>query len=135
MRTWIALSILCSSPLLLHAEPVVIGHSDLGTIDRASLQRIYTGKMVELNGLRVTPVDLPPGDVLRQRFLELYLGQDEDTYIGYWTVRRYVGKGTPPRELDDPKAVIQYVRQTRGAIGYVDESDLESGLNVLSTPP
>jgi ABC-type phosphate transport system substrate-binding protein len=133
MRALIAVSILCASPLL--ADPVVIGHPNLSTLDRVSLQRIYTGKVVELNGSRVFPVDLRPGDRLRQRFLELYLDQDEDKYIGYWTVRRYVGKGTPPRELDSPEAVIQYVSQTPGAIGYVDESALKAGLNVLSTPP
>lgn len=133
MRTLLALSLLCSFPVL--ADPIVIGHPDLNGLDRVSLQRIYTGKMVELNGLRVTPVDLRRGNALRRRFLELYLGQDEDKYIGYWTVRRYVGKGTPPREFDSPEAVIRYVKQTRGAIGYVDESDLEAGLKVLSRPP
>ncbi|NVZ08582.1 hypothetical protein HW932_04835 [Allochromatium humboldtianum] len=135
MRTLLALSLslLCVPPL--RADPIVIGHAELKTLDRVSLQRIYTGKMVELNGLRVTPVDLRAGSALRRRFLELYLDQDEDGYIGYWTVRRYVGKGTPPREFDDAEAVIQYVIQTRGAIGYVDETDLKSGLNVLSTPP
>jgi hypothetical protein len=135
MRTWIALSLLCTSPLL--ADPIVIGHPSLSTIDRVSLQRIYTGKVVELNGSRVFPVDLRPGDHLRQRFLTLYLDQDEDKYIGYWTVRRYVGKGTPPRELDSPEAVIRYVTQTRGAIGYVDETDLKAGanVNVLSQSP
>ena len=80
-------------------------------------------------------MDLHPGNQLRQQFLQLYLDQDEEQYIGYWTVRRYVGKGTPPRELDSPEAVIQYVKQTPGAIGYVDESQIQTGLNVLSTPP
>lgn len=133
MRTLLALSLLFASPLF--ADPVVIGHPGLSTIDRVSLQRIYTGKVVEMNGARVFPVDLRPGDRLRQRFLELYLGQDEDKYIGYWTVRRYVGKGMPPRELDSQEAVIQYVNQTPGAISYVDETNLQAGSNVLSTPP
>lgn len=133
MRTLLVLSLICAPSLL--ADPIVIGHAELKPLDRVSLQRIYTGKMVELNGLRVTPVDLRAGNALRRRFLELYLDQDEERYIGYWTVRRYVGKGTPPREFDDTEAVIQYVTQTRGAIGYVDETDLKRGLNVLSTPP
>ena len=133
MRRLLALLLLYIAPLW--ADPVVIGHPDLHAIDRISLQRIYTGKVVEINGARLFPVDLHPGNQLRQQFLQLYLDQDEEQYIGYWTVRRYVGKGTPPRELDSPEAVIQYVKQTPGAIGYVDESQIQTGLNVLSTPP
>lgn len=133
MRMLLALSMIFASPLL--ADPVVIGHGEMKTLDRTTLQRIYTGKVVEVNGSRVTPVDLHPGNHLRQRFLEIYLGQDDEQYIGYWTVRRYVGKGTPPREFDNTQAVIQYVTQTQGAIGYIDETDLRSGINILFEPP
>ena len=85
--------------------------------------------------MRVSPVNLPPGNALRVRFLNLYLGQDDEKYIGYWTVRRYVGKGTPPRELDSVDEVIRYVSKTTGAIGYVDEHDSTAGLAILGKKP
>jgi hypothetical protein len=134
MRRWL-LSLLITQAQPLLAEPVVIGHPGLRELDLTTLQRIYTGKVIEVGGIRVFPVNLGPGDRLRQRFLERYLKQDEAAYVGYWTVRRYVGKGSPPRELGQSLEVIQFVTRTAGAIGYVDEKDLREGLNVLRRSP
>lgn len=132
-RILLALVASLAQPAL--AEPVVIGHAGLQALDLRTLQRIYTGKVVEVDGVRVSPVNLAAGNTLRQRFLARYLDQDDDKYIGYWTVRRYVGKGTPPRELSSPQDIIDYVNKTTGAIGYIDSSDLTPELNVLLERP
>lgn len=124
-------AVLLLAALSSSAEPTLIGHPGLPSLDRIMVQRIYTGRIVELDGVRVTPVDLPPGSPLRARFLGAILDQDEGKYTGYWTVRRYVGKGTPPGILGSPAEVIDFVRKTPGAIGYVDEGDLRPGLEVL----
>lgn len=110
---------------------VVIGHANVRKIDQAVLQRIFTGKTIEVDGVRVQPVNAAPGTTVRQRFLSQYLQTDEDQYVGYWTVRRYVGKGTPPPEVKLPAEMIEAVAKTPGAIGYVDEADLPPGMNVL----
>ena len=127
----IPLTLLLISALPVLADPVIIGHQGLPPLDAKTLERIYTGKVVELNGVRLTPVNLPPRSTLRERFLQDYLGQDEGKYTGYWTVRRYIGKGTPPRELDNTAEVIQFISHTTGAIGYVDEADVNPDTPVL----
>lgn len=113
------------------ADPVIIGHAGMPLLDRTTLERIYMGRLVEVQGVRVTPINLPSGSVLRARFLRDYLAQDEDKYTGYWTVRRYVGKGTPPREVGSTAAVLDVVSRTEGAIGYVDEEEVRPGVQVL----
>ena len=85
--------------------------------------------------MRVTPVNLPPGNAIRESFLRDFLAQDEDTYSGYWTVRRYVGKGTPPKELNSSAAVVEYVSKTEGAIGYIDSAETAVGVKVLLVNP
>ena len=61
----------------------------------------------------------------------MFLNQDEDKFTAYWTVRRYIGKGAPPREMSKSSDIIRFVTSTPGAIGYIDESELRPGLNVL----
>ncbi|MBK1720854.1 hypothetical protein [Thiocystis violacea] len=129
MRILITLLLIWSSAAM--AELAVIGHPGLKPIDLATLQRIYTGKVVEVDGIRVTPLNLPPGHRVREAFLRAYLDQDDAKYIGYWTVRRYVGKGTPPRELGSEAAIIQYVSKNPGAIGYIDANGLTGEFKVL----
>ncbi|HIV69508.1 MAG TPA: hypothetical protein H9903_01110 [Candidatus Aquabacterium excrementipullorum] len=110
---------------------VVIGHANVRKLDQATLQRIFTGKTIEVDGVRVQPVNAAPGTAVRQRFLSQYLQTDEDQYVGYWTVRRYVGKGTPPPEVKQGAEMVDMVGKTPGAIGYIDEADLQPGMNVL----
>lgn len=110
---------------------VVIGHPALRPINALTLEKIYTGKLIQLGEVFVTPVNAEAGSRLRERFLQAYLKQDEGRYTGYWRVRRSIGQGKPPRELASAEDVIQFVNTTPGAIGYIDEKDLRPGVLVL----
>jgi hypothetical protein len=113
------------------AGVVVVGHANVRKLDLPTVQRIYTGKVIEVGGVPVVPVNLNVGQPLRQRFLYDYLQQNEDAYLAYWTVRRYVGKGVPPRELNTVLDIIQYVQNTPGAVAYMEEADVPTSMNVL----
>ena len=110
---------------------VVIGNPNLPSLDAPTLEKVYTGRIIEVNGIAVTPVNANSGSAVRNRFLQAYLNEDEDKYTAYWIVRRYIGKGAPPRELSGSAAVINFVKSTPGAIGYIDETDVQPGVNVL----
>lgn len=113
---------------------VLIGHPGLPRIDIATAQRLFTGRAVEVAGTPVTPFNLAPGQRARERFMATVMAMDDERYIAYWTVRKHVGKGTPPRELRSPAEVIEQVAATPGAVGYILASELRPGLNVLLRP-
>lgn len=125
--------ILALSAGLAFADGVaIIGSAELPKLDGVTIQKLFTGRVVELNGTQISVVNAPPGNAVRARFLAAFLNQDEEKYIAYWTVRKFIGKGRPPLELDSSAAIIQYVQSTPGAIGYVGTADLKPGLNVLN---
>jgi ABC-type phosphate transport system substrate-binding protein len=109
----------------------VIGDARLARLDPLTLEKVYTGRVIEVDGIPVTAVNANSGSTIRNRFLQVYLNQDEDKYTAHWTVRRYIGKGTPPRELSSSAEVINFVKSTPGAIGYIDEAEVPPGVNVL----
>lgn len=110
---------------------IVIAHPSVPKTDLATLQRIYTGKVIEINSVSIVPFNAAAGSPERNRFLRDFLQQDEEKYTGYWTVRRYIGKGTPPRELGSAAEMISTVQATPGAIGYISESEWKPGVTVL----
>lgn len=110
---------------------VVVGHASLPRIDAGLVQRLFTGRAIEAGGQLATPVNLRSGHPLRQRFLAAYLQTDEDRYRAYWTVRRHVGKGAPPREADSVAELLELVARTPGALGYVEVADVRPGVNVI----
>jgi hypothetical protein len=62
------------------------------------------------------------------------MNQDDNRYVAYWTVRKHVGKGTPPRELKSASEIIEFVQNTPGAMGYIAASDLRPGMNIVMKP-
>ena len=113
-------------------EIVVIGNSNVPKMDAVTIQKVYTGKVISVSGINVTPVGVKPGATTRNLFLQEFLKQDEEKYTAYWTVRRYIGKGAPPTELASAADVINYVQSTPGAVGYIDEAELKQGMNVVA---
>jgi ABC-type phosphate transport system substrate-binding protein len=110
---------------------VVIGHASIKELTVTTVARIFTGRVIEVDGVAVTAINANVGNPLREHFLRIYLGQDEDKYTAYWTVRRYIGKGASPREFGNTNDIIDFVTTTPGAVGYIRESDIRPGLNVL----
>ena len=126
---------LCAVLLALSASAadiVVIGNSNVPKMDVLTVKKIYTGKFIAVAGISVMPVAMKTGTQERVRFLKEFLDQDEEKYDAYWTVRRYIGKGTPPVEMDAAAEVIRYVLSTPGGIGYIDAAELRPGLNVVA---
>lgn len=112
-------------------EIVVVAHPSVAKADRPTLLRLYTGRTVSIGLQNVTPLNLPAGNPVRERFLKYCLEQTEEQYTGYWLVRRYVGKGAPPPELASVEDVLKYLQETPGAIGYVPLSRLPRNANVI----
>lgn len=110
---------------------VVIAHASVPKTDRVTLQRLYTGRIVSINQQSVVPINLPTGAPARDEFLQWVMEQNEEQYLGYWLVRRYVGKGSSPKELGSVDEVIKFIAATPGAIGYVPLSKVPPGTNVI----
>lgn len=131
-RTIVLLLLALTGSLTAAEDPVVvIAHDSIPKVDRPTLQRLYTGRIVSIRQQSAVPVSLPSGHRVRQQFLEMILGQNDEQYIGYWLVRRYVGKGAPPQELADVEELVRYVLATPGAIGYAPLSKVPPGTNII----
>jgi ABC-type phosphate transport system substrate-binding protein len=137
LAAWLALLALAclAAPHAAQAAVVIVAHPTVRKLDTAQVQRIYTGRVVELAGQALQPVNYQPGSPTRQRFLNEFLQQDEERYTAYWTVRRYVGKGVPPRELNTLSEVIAYINSTPGAIAYLEEAEVPQGMNIVAGRP
>jgi hypothetical protein len=111
---------------------VVIGNDSVPKMDMATIQKVFTGKVISVAGVNVTAVNAKAGMSSRNSFLQEFLKQDEEKYVAYWTVRRYIGKGAPPLELKSDEDIISYVQANPGAVAYIDENKLKPGMNVIA---
>ena len=119
--------ILLTLSFAVKAEVVVIASKNINltNLDARIINRIYTGRIIEIRDVSVIPVNAVRGDPVRIKFLNKYLDKDEDKYEAYWTVRRFIGKGTPPKELLTNQEILTYIINTPGAIGYIETNNIQ----------
>ena len=66
----------------------------------------------------------------RPRALQV-LRRSPEAVRNYWQQRIFTGRGVPPPELASDEAVLAYVREHRGAVGYVSAAAETSSVKVL----
>lgn len=74
------------------------------------------------DGEPIRPVDQGPESPARKAFSQGVLKRTVAAVRSYWQQRIFSGREVPPPELDSDDAVVRYVTEHRGAIGYVSAS-------------
>lgn len=117
-------------------QVIVLAHPETPSMDSATVQRVFLGKVVQVEGKTLTPVNLKLGQKERDLFMRHILQHDDEKFVGYWTVRRYIGRGVPPREVRTPEEMLDYLAATPGAIGYASaQTELINDLKIILTWP
>jgi ABC-type phosphate transport system substrate-binding protein len=73
-------------------------------------------------GETIHPVDLRPEAIARRAFSSEVLQRSVTAVRSFWQQRIFSGRDLPPPEFDTDEAVIKYVVNTPGSIGYVSSS-------------
>jgi len=121
----LAFACLLTQPISLAAEKAVIAvivasDAPVKSISLPELKLIYWRKKTYwANGQRMHPVNLPSDHALRLQFSSSILGSLPSTQSDYWNGLYFHGI-SPPHVVYSDEAVIRYVQETTGSIGYVD---------------
>jgi len=99
---------------------VVVSHVQAGrALNLAELGLIYRRKqLVWADGTRINPANLPPDNPLRRAFSQRVLGSPPEGLVQYWNAMYFHGI-SPPHVLASEEAVLRFVAETPGAVGYV----------------
>ncbi len=108
-----------SNAAMAEVYVVVSADSPLSTLELREVRSIYKGRLTQVNGQRVVPLNAAPGSYDRIEFLNSVLQISELDYIGYWHVRRYSGQGTPPNEVKDKTEMFNQIKADPQRIGYL----------------
>lgn len=84
------------------------------------------------SGDPLRPVDQRPDARVRAAFTESVLRRSVSAVRSYWQQRIFSGRGVPPPEVDSDTAVLRYVQQNPGAVGYVSGQADTSEVKVVS---
>jgi ABC-type phosphate transport system substrate-binding protein len=84
------------------------------------------------DGETIRPVDQRSDTQVRKAFSDGILKRTVAAVRSYWQQRIFSGRGVPPPELDSDDAVVRYVSEHRGAVGYVSAAAGTGGTKVIT---
>ena len=109
-----------------HAQ-TVISNSGV-TIVSADVRNIYVGEKQFTGAVRLVPVD---NTGAQEKFLANFLKVDGGKYNSIWAKKSFrEGVNPPPLKASDGE-VVDFVRRTPGAVGYVGDASKAVGVNVV----
>ena len=110
--------------LAIAADVVVISHPGIA-ISAGDVKDVFLGEKQFAGGTKLIPVD---NASLQDSFLSKFLDMARSKYSSAWTKKSFRDGLTPPAMKSGDAEVIDYVKRTPGAVGYV--SSAPSGVNV-----
>lgn len=107
------------------ADVVVISHPGT-SISAGDVKDVFLGEKQFASGTKLVPVD---NASLQDNFLSKFLDMAASKYTSAWTKKSFRDGLTPPAMKSGDAEVIDFVKRTPGAVGYV--SSAPSGVNVV----
>lgn len=106
--------------------------SPVSAVTKAELSAVFLKKTATWsNGVPATPVDLPEDAEVRAAFSRQVLGKSTSAVRAYWNMMVFAGRNVPPTQKNTDADVVEYVRSTPGAVGYVAPGAATPGVKVV----
>lgn len=127
----ILMGIIFMVPLLIgipcvNAEEVhIICNKDVPVdeLSRDEVKKIFLGLTTEWNSqLGAKFILRIKNSPLHKQFLKKYIRKSAAQYSMYWKKRLFMGAGAAPKSLKSEADLIEYVANTKGAIGYASQA-------------
>jgi ABC-type phosphate transport system substrate-binding protein len=102
-------------------------------VERAELARLFMRKVSTWpDGTPAAAVDQPRTAPVRSAFSRDVHNKDVNSVVAYWATLVYAGRELPPPVRRSDEEVLEFVRQTPGAIGYVSADAPIDGVKVIA---
>lgn len=112
---------------------VLIGSSDIPvtSIRPIDVNHIFLGKKTEwVNGNPIKFVTLKDGDT-HISFLKVYIKKRPSQFKAYWNRMLFTGKGIVPRSFNSEKALMEFISENTGYIGYISGNPVNDNIKVI----
>jgi ABC-type phosphate transport system substrate-binding protein len=123
-----AILALCFAQSASAADVVVISNPEL-TISAEEIKDVFLGEKQFAGSVKLIVVDNASA---QSGFLSKYMQMDAAKYNNIWTKKSFRDGLTPPAVKSGDAEVIEYVKRTPGAVGYVSSNP--AGVKIIQKP-
>lgn len=111
---------------------VVSANSPAVELSRGQLEDIFLCKVKRFpDGREVMPIDQEEGTAVRDEFYAKFTGRSFAQIKAHWSKIIFTGRGLPPKTVLNSFEVKKQVVENPNAIGYIEQSEVDSRVRVL----
>jgi len=124
LPVFVALALATLLPVYAQSVEVIV-HPDnsVASVSKDELSKIFLKRLRTWSDRTpAIPVDQVPDSPARREFTRFVHRRRVVNVEVYWKRMIFSGRAVPPKEVADDEAVLQFVRNTPGAVGYVSSS-------------
>lgn len=132
LTPFIAAALLACATSAALADPVLaVNAATTAHIDDEAAAKIFLRQVKTFpDGSPASPVNQKDG-ALTDAFRAQVLKKNASQLKAYWAQQVFTGGAKPPQELDGDDAVLKYVADTPGGIGYVESGKTRAGVRII----
>jgi ABC-type phosphate transport system substrate-binding protein len=131
-RLALVFALACGAAGAALAEPVlVVNAANAVPLDDEAAAKIFLRQVKTFpDGSPASPVNQKEGSTT-EAFRSQVLKKNAAQFKAYWAQQVFTGGAKPPPEVDGDDAVLKFVAETPGGIGYVDSGKTRAGVRLI----
>jgi ABC-type phosphate transport system substrate-binding protein len=102
-----------------------------GAVNAEAIKKIYSGYMFKWPDNQTIALAVMEKTEAHGDFLKSYVGKTESQFSTTWKKMVFSGQASYPKQFDSAQSLVDYVKKTPGAIGYVEKGANTDGVNVV----
>ncbi|MGD8782562.1 MAG: hypothetical protein PVH88_26845 [Ignavibacteria bacterium] len=128
------ISLIILTSIYSKAQIAVIANKSVPekSISKSELLDLYSGDIKWWdNGEPVIIFDLKKNDDIKSDFYS-FIGKTPSRMKTIWMKKMLSGEGDPPDALDSEKEMLHFVSNTKGAIGFISLTKIDSSVKIIA---
>lgn len=125
---------MCCSQSTLASITVIVHPSNNNDLNKSAITRLFLGKTKKFpDGTIAIPLNQDESKNITEEFNSKALRKSSSQLKAYWSKLVFTGKGTPPKNAEDNKAVLDIVAQNPNVIGYISSDIVNDKVKAVTT--
>jgi ABC-type phosphate transport system substrate-binding protein len=112
---------LCLGTRFIFPDVLIVTNNEtrLTSLKKKEIRDIFTGKKKRWDNNGKITLAVLKKPLVHKQFLRQFVHKTPSQFRNYWRERVFTGEGKIPRSFKTEKGLIDFVANTKGAIGYI----------------
>lgn len=111
-------------------EYAIIANHNMKDLSLKQIRAIFLKKIIVINGIKIQPINAEKSSPQRVNFEKHIIKMGSSRLKSYWYQSHYLGKRAP-KEIHSQTNIKTYIKESKGAIGYIDAKNIDDNIKVL----